>query len=459
MTSVETAKGGGSTPTDAGAIEKATIRRVAIRLIPLLMMGYFCAYIDRSNVGMAATTMVKDLSFSNAAFGFGAGLFFIGYFAAEVPSNLILNRVGARRWLARILLTWGIISALSAFVWNDWSFYINRILLGMAEAGFYPGVVLYLTWWFPSGYRTRMMAMFQAAAVISLFIGPPLGGVLLELEGLLGLHGWQWLYLLESLPPIVLSVVFYFFLTDRPADATWLKPEQRAWLVERLESERVQREAIHKFSLAGAFSNPKVWMIAIAYIGVNMISYGLAFFLPLIVKGLGVSTGMIGLVTAVPYICAFGAMLAWGWHSDLTGERTWHVAGPCLFCAASLATVALVGVSHPVLTMAAITCAVVGLQSMQSPFWSIPSALLTGSAAAGGIAMINATGALGGLIGPWIFGTVRDATGSDSMGLLCLSVAPLISAILLVLVGHDRRMERVPPRGRAAETQSVPTSA
>ncbi|OYD60180.1 UNVERIFIED_ORG: ACS family tartrate transporter-like MFS transporter [Burkholderia sp. CF145] len=420
-------------------IERETIRRVAFRLIPLLMLGYFCAYLDRSNVGMAATTMVKGLGLTNSVFGFGAGLFFLGYFLAEIPSNLMLDKVGARRWLARILLTWGIISGLTAFVWSESSFYANRLLLGLAEAGFYPGVVLYLTWWFPSSYRTRMMAIFQSSSTISLFIGPPIGSLLLNMQGTLGLHGWQWLYLIEGLPPVLLSVVMWKFLSDRPASAKWLKQDQKEWLIKRLQSERAEQETVRKFSLGQALSNPTVWAIAVAYIGTNMISYGLAFFLPLIVKGLGVPTSLIGLVSAIPYLCAFGAMLIWGWHSDRTGERTWHVALPCLLCAVGLASVALIGLNHPVLTMVAITIGVVGLQSLQSPFWAVPSSLLTGKAAAGGLAMINAIGALGGMLGPWLFGTVRDATGSDSIGLLCLAAAPVISAILIIVVGQGRR--------------------
>ncbi len=321
--------------TDAGAltlhelepIERETIKRVTWRLIPLLMLGYFCAYLDRSNVGMAGTTMVHYLGFSNTVFGFGAGLFFLGYFIAEIPSNLILNNVGARRWIARILLTWGIIAALTGFVWNEWSFYGNRVLLGLAEAGFYPGVLLYMTWWFPSYYRTRMMGIFQSASVISLFVGPPIGGLLLQLQGFLGLQGWQWLFIIEGLPPIIMCFVTWQLLTDRPKDAAWLRPEQRTWLQQRLDSEQAQREAIRKYSLGQAFANPKLWLLTLAYVGQNGSGYGLVFFLPLIVKGLGVSTDWIGLVSALPYLCAFVAMIYWGYHSDLHGERTWHVAG------------------------------------------------------------------------------------------------------------------------------------
>jgi MFS family permease len=424
-------------------IERETIRRVTWRLMPLLMIGYFCAYLDRSNVGMAATTMLKDLGFSDAVFGFGAGLFFFGYFLAEIPSNLILNKVGARRWIARILLTWGIIAALSGFVWNEWSFYSIRFLLGVAEAGFYPGVILYLTWWFPSYYRARMMSLFQSASVISLFIGPPIGGLLLLMHGWLGLQGWQWLFIMEALPPIIMCFVTWELLTDRPKDAAWLTLEQRTWLQDRLDSENAQKEAVRTYSLSQAFSNPKIWLLTVAYVGQNTSSYGLVFFLPLIVKGLGVSTDWIGLTSALPYLCAFVAMIAWGYHSDLTGERTWHVAGAALVAAGGLAICVLIGVGHPVITMVALCVALMGQQALVPTFWSLPSAMLTGVAAAGGLAMINAVGNLGGWLGPSVFGLVKDATGSTNLGLLCLAVGPLVTAIAVVLAGHDRRLERM----------------
>jgi MFS family permease len=427
-------------------IERATIRRVTFRLMPLLMLGYFCAYLDRSNVGMAATTMVKYLGFTNTVFGFGAGLFFLGYFVGEIPSNLILNKVGARRWIARILITWGIIAALTGFVWSESSFYVNRILLGLAEAGFYPGVLLYLTWWFPSYYRTRMMGVFQSASVISLFVGPPIGGLLLMLQGWMGLEGWQWLFIIEGLPPIIMCFVIWKLLTDRPKDAEWLAPEQRTWLQNRLDSENAQREAVRKYSLGQACSNPKMWLLTIAYVGQNGSGYGLVFFLPLIVKGLGVSTDWIGLVSALPYMCAFVAMIFWGFHSDLHGERTWHVAGAALVAAAGLATCVIIGTGHPVITMIALCIAMMGQQSLVPTFWSLPSAMLTGVAAAGGLAMINAVGNLGGWLGPSVYGLVKDATGSADIGLLCLAVGPLVTAIAVVAAGHDRRLERLMAR-------------
>jgi MFS family permease len=390
--------------------------------------------------------MTPALGFSNAVFGFGSGLFFLGYFIAEIPSNLFLNKVGARRWISRILLTWGIISALTGFVWSEWSFYGNRVLLGLAEAGFYPGVVLYMIWWFPAAYRTRMMALFQSASTVSLFIGPPIGGLLLHLKGYLGLDGWQWLFILEGLPPVIMCVVTWQLLTDRPADAAWLAPDQKAWLVKRLADERAGREAIRTFSLGEAFYNPKIWLLTVAYFGQNVAGYGLVFFLPLIVKGLGVSTDFLGLVSAIPYLCAFCFMIYWGWHSDRTGERTWHVASACLMCAAGLAACVIIGVGSPVVTMVALTFAVMGQSAIAPTFWSIPSAMLTGAAAAGGLAMINAVGNLGGWLGPSVFGIVKDATHSDNLGLLCLALAPVISAIALVVVGHDRRLERAPSR-------------
>jgi ACS family tartrate transporter-like MFS transporter len=429
-------------------IERETIRRVTWRLMPLLMLGYFCAYLDRSNVGMAATTMVKYLGFTNAVFGFGAGLFFLGYFLAEVPSNLILNRMGARRWIARILLTWGVIAALTGFVWDEWSFYVNRVLLGLAEAGFYPGVLLYMTWWFPSYYRTRMMGIFQSASVISLFVGPPIGGLLLQMQGILGLQGWQWLFIIEGLPPIIMCFVTWKLLTDRPVEAEWLRPEQRSWLQNRLDSESAQREAVRKYSLSEAFRNPKLWLLTVAYVGQNGSAYGLVFFLPLIVKGLGVSPDWIGLVSALPYLCAFVAMIYWGYHSDLHGERTWHVAGAALVAAGGLAACVLIGVGHPVITMVALCIALMGQQSLVPTFWSLPSAMLTGVALAGGLAMINAVGNLGGWLGPSVYGFVKDATGSTDIGLLCLAVGPLITAIAVVVAGHDTRLERMMVRSK-----------
>lgn len=419
------------------SFERATIRRIAARLIPLLMLAYFCAYLDRSNIGMAALTMNKQLGLSSAMFGFGAGLFSVGYILAEIPSTLVLNAVGARRWIARIMLTWGIVSGLTAFVWDSWSFYGARFMLGLAEGGFYPGVVLYLTWWFPSRYRARMMALFQSASVISLVIGLPMGGLIMQLDGAFGLHGWQLLLVIEAIPSVIMAAVIWRRLTDRPSQATWLSVEQRNWLSNRLDTERAKREKVRKFSLFEAFIDPKIWLLTIAYVGQNISQYGLILFMPMIVQGLGVGPNLIGIVSALPFLFALFAMFIWGWHSDRSGERKWHCASACLLCAAGMATCIIAGPSHPVIVTLALIVAEIGQQSIALTFWAIPTSILTGTAAAGGIAMIQSVGQLGSLLGPWAFGFLKDTTGSNNFALLCLAVAPALSAILVVLVGQD----------------------
>ena len=428
------------------ALERETVRRVARRLIPLLMLAYFCSYLDRSNISMAALTMNKQLGFSPATFGFGAGLFSIGYILTEIPSTLILNSVGARRWIARIMMTWGLVSGLTAFVWDGQSFYGARFLLGLAEGGFYPGVVIYLTWWFPGRYRARMMALFQSASVISLVIGLPIGGLLLQLDGRQGLHGWQWLLLLEALPSLVMAVVIWVMLTDRPADAAWLRPEQRQWLTGLLDRERAEREKVRTYSLRQAFTNPVIWMLTVAYVGQNISQYGLILFMPTIIQGLGVPSNMIGLVSAIPFLFALVTMIAWGWHSDAKGERTWHCATASLLCAAGMSVCILVGPNYPVVTAAALVLAEMGQQSIALTFWAIPSSMLTGAAAAGGIALIQSVGQLGSWLGPWAFGWIKQETGSNNLALLCLAAAPALSALLVILVGHGR--ERPPPGRR-----------
>jgi MFS family permease len=428
-------------------LERETMRQVTWRLIPLLMLGYFCASLDRANIGMAATTMSPALHFSNAQFGFGAGIFFLGYLIAEIPSNLILDRVGARRWIARILVTWGIVSGLTAFVWNGWSFYSVRFVLGLAEAGFFPGVLIYLTWWFPARYRSRMVAWFMSAGVFSQILGPPVGGLLMRLDGLFGIAGWQWLFIMEALPSVVTGLLVLRLLTDRPTAAAWLRPEARDWLERRLAAERAQQEAVRTFTLGQAFGSPKIWLLTFVEFGHQYAGYGLVFFMPLIVKGLGVERDLIGPIAAIPYLFGFVAMIAWGYRSDRTGERVWHAGSTLFVVAAATAACELIGPAHPVLLMVVLCIAVIGNQSFAPCFWSIPGTMLTGTAAAGGIAMINALGNLGGWAGPTVYGLARDATGSTSFALLCLAIGPLIAGVVLVMVGHDRRLEQLPPAG------------
>ncbi|MDR3435301.1 MFS transporter [Telmatospirillum sp.] len=412
------------------------------------MLGYFCASLDRSNVGMAATTMASALHFSNAQFGFGAGIFFVGYLIAEVPSNLVLARFGARRWISRMLMIWGIFSGMTAFVWNDWGFYTMRFVLGLAEAGYFPGVLIFISWWYPARYRGRATAYFMGAGVCASIFGAPIGGLLLQMENVLGLDGWQWLFILESLPAILTGVLVLGLLTDHPAEATWLPLESRRWLAERLAAERAQQEAVKRYTLWEALRGTKVWLLTFVEFGHQYAGYSLGFFMPLIVKGLGVERAWIGPVVAAPYIFGLVASIAWGRSSDRSGERIWHSVGTMFLVGAAVVACYFIGAGHPVLLMAALCVAVAANQSFAPCFWSIPGTLLTGTAAAGGVAMINAIGNLGGSVGPWLFGAARDATGSTGFALLCLAVGPVIAGVVLLLVGHDRRLEQVPPMPR-----------
>jgi MFS family permease len=426
-------------------LERETIRRVIWRLMPLLMLGYFCNYIDRVNVGFAALTMNKALGFSSAVFGFGSGLFYVGYLVFEVPSNLILAKVGARRWIARILFSWGIVSGLTAFVWNDWSFYGIRFLLGVAEAGFYPGIVVYLTWWFPSHYRSRMVAIFMSAQTISLIIGPMVSAWLMSMDGSFGLRGWQLLFLIEALPPIVTAVVFWVCLTDHPRDAAWLRPDQRDWLQHRLDSETAQREAVHRYGLGEALVNPRVWLLIMVYFGYASANTVVNLFLPQLVRSLGVSITMTGFLAALPFVFGLVAMLYWSLRSDRTGSRTRYAASACLVAAAGMVACSLIGPTRPVFMMAALILAIMGTQSFAPTFWPLPTAMLSGVAAAGSIALINSVGNMSGLIAPWVYGLIKDANGgSDHAALLVIAAAPVIAALVLVAMGHDRRLERIP---------------
>jgi MFS transporter, ACS family, tartrate transporter len=429
-------------PPVVDQVEKETMRRVARRLIPLLMVCYFAAYLDRVNVGFAALTMNKSLGFSAGIFGIGSGIFFFGYFLFEIPSNLILSKIGARRWIARILLTWGLISGLTAFVSGTWSFLGIRFLLGLAEAGFYPGIILYLTWWFPSAYRSRIIGTFMTAIPISIVTGSLVSSQILALGSWGGLDGWQWLFILEAVPAIILGVVVMVYLTDGPEQAQWLNLEQRDWLVGRLAAERAQREAIRHYALGETLRNPRVWLLTLVYFGQNVTGYGLVLFLPQIVSRFDVGIALNGLISALPYVAAGIAMVLWGMHSDRTGERHLHAAAACFLNFSGLAV--CVFLQDPTLMMIAIILGQMGQSAIAPTFWTLPTAMLSGTAAAGGIALINAVGNLGGFLGPYLMGVIKDATGSFSIGLLAIAMGALVSAIVLVALGHDRRLEEVP---------------
>lgn len=426
----------------ASEIERTTMRRVVRRLIPLLMVCYFIAYLDRVNVSFAGLSMSRDLNFSHAVFGFGSGVFFVGYFLFELPSNLILEKVGARRWIARILITWGIISGLTAVVRGSGSFYGARFLLGLAEAGFYPGIILYITWWFPSFYRSRIVGLFMTAIPFSVIAGSIVSGAILSLDGFLGLAGWQWLFILEAVPAVLLGVVVLVVLTDHPHGADWLTPAQRQWLTGRLAAERAQSENVRRFGLGEALANSRVWLLTLVYFGQNVAGYGLVIFLPQIIKRFDVSNVATGFINAIPFAFAAIAMIAWGVHSDRTGERNRHCAAACFLCFLGLA--ACTFISNPIVLMIAIVFAQMGQSAIAPTFWTLPASMLTGTAAAGGIALINSVGNLGGFVGPYVMGLVRDASGSFALGLLAIACGTLISGVVLLLIGHDQRLEQLP---------------
>jgi MFS transporter, ACS family, tartrate transporter len=417
-------------------------RRVTRRLIPFLFLLYVVAFLDRVNVGFAALQMKQDLGFGDAVYGLGAGIFFIGYFLFEVPSNLILERVGPRYWIARIMISWGVVSSAMAFVHGEAAFYALRFLLGVAEAGFFPGIVLYLTYWFPAAERARAVALFMTATAMSGVVGGPLSGALLELDGALGFRGWQWLFVVEGLPAVALGLVVLRFLTDRPEDAHWLPADERRRLVERLAAERAAVASRHGVELRWALAHPRVWALALLYFAIVVGLYGVTLWLPQIVRELGERSALeIGLVTAIPYLAASLAMVVVGARSDRSGERRGHLAGSALVGAAGFALTATLEVP-PAAAIALLSLAAAGVWGCFGPFWALPGSFLAGSAAAGGIALINSIGNLGGFAGPYALGLLREATGDFRAGLGLLALS--LSAVALLALRLPRG--DAPPR-------------
>jgi D-galactonate transporter len=433
------------------AVEIRTLGKVTRRLVPFLIICYFVAYLDRVNVGFAALTMNQDLGLSQTAFGFGAGIFFIAYFIFEVPSNLLLERFGARKWIARIMLSWGILSGTMAFIpaiaratglGNENTFYLLRVLLGVAEAGFFPGIIFYLTLWFPSEYRARIVGYFMAAIPLSTVIGAPISGALLYLHGGVGLAGWQWLFIVEAVPAVILACVVFFYLTDRPADAAWLAPDERAWLTERLELEQRQRRAVRDYSVAQALVNPRVLGLSLVYFGAVATNYGLSFFLPQIVKAFGLNTFITTLVSATPYVVGLVGMVWWGRRSDRVAERRFHTAFPLFIAAAGIAV--STALDDPLLKMISLCVAGFGIFANLPVFWTLPTAFLSGAAAAAGIAVINSVGNLAGFAGPFAMGWIKDHTGSYTGGLLLLAALGIIAMGIVLVLGHNETAERAP---------------
>ncbi len=422
------------------ATEARVTRMIFRRLVPFLMLCYFVAYVDRVNVGFAALTMNRDLGLSPTVFGTGAGIFFLGYFLFEVPSNLAVAKFGATRWIMRIMLSWGVVAIAMALVRGTSSFYIVRFILGAAEAGFFPGIIFYLTLWFPRAYRGRIIGWFMAAIPISTIIGAPVSGLILGLDGVLGLHGWQWLYLLEGIPAVLLAFSVPYVLTDTPARAAWLDAEGRAWLTDCLARERREREAVEHFSVAKALLDPRVLLLSVVYFGAIACTFGLGFWLPQIIKGMGLTNLQTGFATAVPYIVGMLGMILIGRRSDRVGERRYHCAFGLVLGAIGLIASTLV--TDPAATMVAFSVAAFGFLGSQPVFWAIPSSLLTGAAAAGGLALINAVGGLAGFFGPFAVGAIKDATGSYSWGMVVIACCALVAAVIVVALGERRAVVR-----------------
>jgi len=413
-------------------LDEGTLRELTRRLVPFLFLLYIVAYLDRINLGFAALQMQKQLGFTDSVYGLGAGIFFAGYFLFQVPSNLVLMRVGARRWIAVLMVTWGIISSSMCMVSGERSFYLLRFLLGAAEAGFFPGVILYLKMWFPARARARTVARFMTAAPLSGVIGGPVSGALLGLQGKSGLAGWQWMFLLEGLPAILLGMIAWTYLVDRPADAKWLRPDQKADLERMLREESVK---VQNLSVGAVFLWP-ILVLSLVYFGLNTVSYGMSLWLPTLIKSLsGLSNFEIGVLSAVPYLAAAIAMVVVGLHSDRSGERRWHTAIPAVSGAIALSIAA-----HTTSVSAAtalISIAVLGVFSMMGPFWAMPTALFSGAGAAIGVAVINSIGNLGGFFGPYAIGALRNATGSFTSGLLVVGGALAVSGCLVLLLKTD----------------------
>jgi ACS family tartrate transporter-like MFS transporter len=407
------------------------VARVQARLIPFIFICYVIAYLDRVNIGFAATELQRDLGLSDAAFGLGAGLFFLGYCLFEVPSNLVLERVGARLWIARIMIGWGIVSMAMMFVSGVRSFYLLRVLLGIAEAGFFPGVILYLTYWVPARHRARTSALFMMAIPISVIVGAPVSDALLQLDGLLGLRGWQWLFLVEGAPAVVFGIVTLFYLTDQPSRATWLKDDERAWLTETMAAERAARVNQGHGSVLASLRSGKLWLLCAIYFMNTLVTYGVFLWLPRILRDASAGAGVqIGWLTALPFVAALIGMVLVGRHSDRTGERKWHVAVCALVAAAGL--LLAVGFQDNVwMLVLAFTLSQLGQRSLLAVFWAIPPIFLGGSAAAAGIALINSLGNLGGAVGPAVVGWLRGSSGNYTSGLLVLAAALVIEAALV----------------------------
>ena len=422
-------------PSYGNALEADTMRHVAWRILPFMMACYFVSFVDRVNVGFAALQMVKDLRLTPAVYGFGGGLFFISYFVFEVPSNLLLQKVGARRWIARIMISWGMLAAAMALVTGMRSFYVMRLLLGAAEAGFFPGVILYLTYWFPREYLARIVGMFMVAIPASSFLGSPISAALLGTNGWIGLKGWQWMFILEGFPAVLLGIACLFVLSDRPSNARWLKADQRAWLEERLSRENRGKRAVGQLSIWNVLCNKYVLVLSVVMAGSTAVSSGLQIWQPQIIKSYGLTNMQTGLLSSIPFVMASIMMVWWGKRSDQTGERVWHTAWPLALTAVSLAAALLF---HSLLSIIIIFClAIIGIYAGKGPVWALSADWLSAGAAAAGLAQINAISNLAGFGTTYVIGYIKQATGNYPLALLPLAGLAGIGAVSVLLINRS----------------------
>jgi len=431
------------TPTDISTFERTTYRKVTWRLIPFLFFCYILSYVDRVNVSFAKLAMQQDLGMSDTVFGAGMGVFFIGYLLFEVPSNMILQRVGARRWIGPLMIVWGFVSSASMFARTPQLFYLLRFALGIVESGFFPGVVLYLTFWFPSGYRARMVAAFMSAIALSGAFGSPVSGwIMSSMVGVGSLAGWQWLFLLEGVPSILAGTAALFYLVDGPEAARWLTAEQRALLVTRLREDEASKQhgSHHHRTLRDAFRSRTVWLLCLVYFGIIMGNYFLSFWMPQLIKdAFATDPWHIGIISMIPW--GFGAivMILWGRHSDGTGERRWHFAFACLMASVFLLITGVHGLS-PAFAIIALALATAGIMSGLAVFWTLPTAFPSGTAAAAGIAWVNSLGNLAGFVSPYVTGWIRDMTHDPMYAVLVLAASCMMSGALALVVARGKTL-------------------
>jgi ACS family tartrate transporter-like MFS transporter len=414
------------------AVEHSTMRKVYLRLLPFAVICYVLAYIDRINSSFAALTMRDDLKMSASDFGFAVGTFYWAYFLFEVPSNVIMEKVGARIWIARIMITWGIFATATAFVTGTTGFAIVRFLLGMGEAGFFPGLILYFTYWFPAKHHARIVSGFLVGLPIAVAAGGPISTGLMELHGLFGLKGWQIMFIAEGVPTIALGILCFFVMTNRPEQATFLTQQEKDWLTSKIASERKAKESVRVYSMLESMINPKVLLLALNYLGIVTASLGMLFFIPQIIKSLGAFTNMqVGWLTMIPYICGGISLVVWGRISDKMNERRWNLL---LACVLSTGGLVLAGLTMGTWwALVGMSLAAMGFYGSKGPFFAMPPMFLSGTALAAGFAWINSIGNIGGFIGPWWIGIMRDATGSFSGGLYGLALLSLVSAVVCAL--------------------------